>query len=102
MRGTALTLGIVGLALASLALIMMVWGSSDLGSPAVGVLIRVAGILLAVSLVLPAVRKPSLTTVLVVGGGLVLVMARPGLIWAALFAWVLWVAFGRQSTDSND
>ena len=102
MRGTALTLGIVGLALASLALIMMVWGSSDLGSPTVGVLIRVAGILLAVSLVLPAVRKPSLTTVLVVGGGLVLVMARPGLIWAALFAWVLWVAFGRQSTDSND
>ena len=102
MRGTALTLGIVGLALASLALIMMVWGSSDLGPPTVGVLIRVAGILLAVSLVLPAVRKPSLTTVLVVSGGLVLVMARPELIWAALFAWVLWVAFGLQSTDSND
>ena len=102
MRGTALTVGVVGLAFVLLAMVMMIWGSSDLSSPSVGVLIRVAGILLAVSLVLPKARKPSLITVVVAGVGLVLVLTRPGLIWVALFGWVVWVAFNRQSTDDKD
>jgi hypothetical protein len=102
MRGTALTVGVVGLAFVLLAMVMVIWGSSDLSSPSVGVLMRVAGILLAVSLVLPKARKPSLITVVVAGVGLVLVLTRPGLIWVALFGWVVWVAFNRQSTDDKD
>ena len=102
MRDTGLTLGVVGLALVALVLGMVIWGSSDLGSPTVGVLIRVAGILLAVSLVLRTARKPSLATLLVAGVGLALVLTRPGLIWAALLGWVVWVAFGRQRTDDKD
>ena len=102
MRATALTLGVVGLALVLLATVMVIWGSSDFGSPAVGVLIRVAGILLAVSLVLPIIRKPSFSTLLVAGAGLVLVLTRPALIWAALIGWVVWVAFARHSTDDKD
>ena len=82
---------------------MVIWGSSDLNSPAVGVLIRVAGILLAVSLVLPSLRKPSMTTLLVAGGGLLLVLLRPALIWVALIGWVGWMVFGRQrSTADSD
>jgi len=76
---------------------MVIWGSSDLGTPTVGVLIRVAGILLAVSLVLPSLRKPSITTLVIAGAGLFLILLRPGLIWVALLGWMGWVVFGRQS-----
>jgi drug/metabolite transporter (DMT)-like permease len=93
---------LAGAALASLATIMVVWGSSNLGSPEVGVLIRVAGILLAVSLVVPSLRKPSMTTLLFAGTGLVLVMLRPGLIWAALLGWVGWVLFSRQANTTDN
>lgn len=89
--------------MAVVATVMVVWGSSDLSSPAVGVLIRVAGILLAISLVLPTLRKPSITTLLLAGAGLVLVMLRPGLIWAALLGWVGWVFYIRRAkTSDND
>ena len=97
LRGTALTLGLIGAALALVAIVMVVWGSADFGTPTVGVLIRVAGILLAVSLVLPSFRKPSLVAILIASAGLILVLARPGLIWVALLGWVGWVVFGRQA-----
>lgn len=87
--------------MALVATVMVVWGSSDLGSPAVGVLIRVAGILLAVSLVLPSLRKPSMTTLLVAGGGLVLILLRPGLIWVAALGWLGWALFGRQTSTAD-
>jgi hypothetical protein len=77
-------------------MIMVIWGSADLGTPTVGVFIRVAGILLAVSLVLPSVRKPSAIKLMVAAGGLFLVLLRPGLIWAALLGWIGWVLFGLQ------
>jgi len=87
--------------MASVATVMVVWGSSDLGSPAVGVLMRVAGILLAVSLVLPSLQKPSMTTLLVAGGGLVLILLRPGLIWVAALGWVGWALFVRQTSTAD-
>ena len=101
MRGTALTLGLIGVALALVAIVIVAWGSADFGSPTVGVLIRVAGILLAVSLVLPSIRKPSILALLVAGAGLILVLARPGLIWVALVGWVGWVVFGRQTRTAD-
>jgi hypothetical protein len=86
---------LIGAALALVATLMVVWGSADFGTPTVGVLIRVAGVLLAVSLVLPSFRKPSLVAILIASAGLILVLARPGLIWVALLGWVGWVVFGR-------
>ena len=43
------------------------------------------------------------STALIAGAGLVLVMARPGLVWAALIGWVAWVLLSRQRrTSSSD
>lgn len=77
-------------------------GIDDVNSPTAGILIRVGAILLAISLVLPVVKKPSLGTSVIVGTGLVVVLVRPGLIWAGLVALVIWLAIGRQrSTDDS-
>lgn len=102
LRGTALTLGVIGLIAAVAGMLIVFTGANDLNSPTAGVLIRVGAILLAVSLVLPVVKKPSTIMTAVVGAGLLVVLLRPGLIWAALIAWVLWLGLGRQrSTDDN-
>lgn len=102
LRSTALTLGVVGLIAAVAGMLIVFTGTDDLNSPTAGVLIRVGAILLAVSLVLPVVKKPSTVMTVVVGAGLLVVLLRPGLIWAALIAWVLWLGLGRQrSTDDN-
>lgn len=87
----------IGAALALVATLIAVWGSAGFGSPTVGVLFRVAAILLAVSLVIPSLRRPSLMVVLAAGAGLTLVLAQPGLIWVALLGWVGWTAFGRET-----
>lgn len=83
---------------------MVVFGSSDLTTPFVGVLVRVAALLIAVSLVLPSVRRPSLSTILVVVPLLILILMRPALIWAGLTGWLLWMVVRRQrsSTDRRD
>lgn len=102
LRGTALTLGVIGLIAAVAGMLIAFTGTNDLTSPTAGVLIRVGAILLAVSLVLPVVKKPSTGMTVVVGAGLLIVLLRPGLIWAGLIAWVLWLGLGRQrSTDDN-
>lgn len=79
----------------------MVFGSSDLTTPFVGVLVRVAALLIAVSLILPSVRKPSLSTILVVGALLILILMRPALIWAGLTGWLLWMVLGRQRSRTE-
>lgn len=101
LRGTALILGVVGIAMASAALLLVLFGVEDLRGPTVGVLARVAAILLAVSLVLPTIRKPNTSMLIVVGLGLVLILLRPGLIWAGLIGWWSWVLLGRQRTDDK-
>ena len=103
MRRLALVLGIIGAALGVSALALMLIGVSELSSPEVGVLIRVAAILIAVALVLPVMRRPSLTTMLLVGAGLIIVLVRPALIWVGLLLWGGWFFFGRHSrTDRSD
>lgn len=101
LRGTALTLGVIGIAMASLALLLVFFGVEDLQGPTVGVLARVGAILLAVSLVLPTISKPSVTMVVITGVALILILLRPGLIWAGLIGWWLWVLLGRQRTDDR-
>jgi hypothetical protein len=54
-----------------------------------------------VALVLPSIRKPSIPTLIVAGLGLVLVLARPGLVWAALIGWAVWVLLGPQRSTSR-
>lgn len=101
LRGTALVLGVIGFTMASAALLLVLFGFEDLRGPAVGVLARVGAILLAVSLVLPSISKPSMTVVVVTGAALVLILLRPGLIWAGLIGWWAWVLLGRQRTDDK-
>ncbi len=101
LRGTALTLGVTGAIAAVAGMLIVFTGSDDLNSPTAGVLIRVGAILLAVSLVLPAVRKPSTLMTVVVGAGLLAVLFRPGLIWAGLVGLVLWLFLGRQRSKDD-
>ncbi len=102
LRGTALTLGVTGTIAAVAGMLIVFTGSDDLNSPTAGVLIRVGAILLAVSLVLPAVKKPSTVMTVLVSAGLLVVLIRPGLIWAGLVGWVFWLVLGRQrSTDDK-
>ena len=82
-------------------MLIVLTGSDDLNSPTAGVLIRVGAILLAVSLVLPAVKKPSTLMTVVVGAGLLAVLFRPGLIWAGLVGLVLWLFLGRQRSKDD-
>jgi hypothetical protein len=99
MRSTAIALGVVGL-LVILVGVVLVQDADD-GSTLGGLIIRVGAVLGALALVLPTIRKPSLPTLIVAGVGLVLVLARPGLVWAALIGWAVWVLLGRQRRMSS-
>ncbi len=103
LRGTAVAIGVIGLVLIGLGAVIALTSDRGISTPSSGILIRSGAVLGALALALPSIRKPSVSTLLVAGGGLVLVLARPGLIWAALIGWVVWIVLGRQrSTDSND
>lgn len=66
-----------------------------------GLLVRVGALLGAVALILPTVRRPSLSTIVIAVAGLTLVLARPGLVWAALIGWSAWALIGRQRRTSS-
>jgi hypothetical protein len=103
LRGTAIALAALGILGMVIGLIVILMADPGEGSPTGGVLIRAGAVLGAIALVLPGIRKPSLPTLLVAGGGLVLVMVRPGLVWAALIGWVAWAVLSRQRRiSSND
>lgn len=103
LRGTAIAIGVVGVVGMVAGLIMILLADPGEASPTGGVLIRTGAVLGAVALILPSIRKPSLPTLLVAGVGLALVLARPGLVWAALIGWVAWALLSRQRrTSSND
>ncbi len=101
LQSTALTLGVIAIATIGGGAAVILLGDPDQGSTAGGLLIRVGALLGAVALVLPTIRRPSLSTLLLAGAGLILVLARPALVWAALLAWSLWVILGRQRRTSN-
>jgi hypothetical protein len=103
LRNTAIAVGVVGLIVIGVGLAVILFQDADDGSNLGGLLIRVGAVLGAVALVLPSIRKPSLPTLFVAGLGLALVLARPGLVWAALIGWAVWVLLGRQrNTSSSD
>jgi len=103
LKSTAIAIGAVGLVVIAVGLAVILFQDADDGSTLGGLLIRVGAVLGAVALVLPSIRKPSLPTLIVAGLGLILVLARPGLVWAALIGWAVWVLLGRQrSTSSSD
>ena len=103
MRGTAVAIGVIGLVLIALGVVIALTSDRGVSTPSSGILIRSGAVLGALALALRSIRKPSVSSLLVAGGGLALVLVRPGLVWAALAGWVLWIVLGRQrSTDSND
>jgi len=103
LKSTAIAVGVVGLVAIAVGLVMIWFEEPNDWSNLGGLLIRVGAVLGAVALVLPSIRRPSLPTLIVAGLGLVLVLARPGLVWAALIGWALWVLLGRQRrTSSSD
>jgi hypothetical protein len=103
LKGTAIALGVIGAVAMVAGLVALLLADAGEGSPTGGVLIRAGAVLGAVALVLPGIRRPSLPTLLVAGAGLVLVLARPGLVWAALIGWVAWALLSRQRrTSSSD
>jgi hypothetical protein len=101
LRSTAVAIGAVGLVVIGMGLAMLLFDDQGRGSNLGGLLIRVGAVLGAVALVLPNIRKPSLSTLIVAGLGLVLVLARPALVWAALIGWAVWVLLGRQRSRSS-
>jgi hypothetical protein len=101
MRGTAIAMGVIGLLVIAVGVVLVLVQDADDGSSLGGVIIRVGAVLGALALVLPTIRKPSLPTLVVAGLGLVLVLARPGLVWAALVGWAVWVLLGRQRRMSS-
>ncbi len=103
LKGTAIALGTIGVTAMVAGLAAILLADPGEASPTGGVLVRVGAVLGAIALVLPGIRRPSLSTLLIAGAGLVLVMARPGLVWAALIGWVAWVLLSRQRrTSSSD
>ena len=102
MSATALSVGIVGLALIVAGVLVALFGEDVSTSPSSGVLIRVGAVLGAVALVLPTFKRPSLAALLVAAAGLVLVLARPGLIWIALIGWVVWLIAARQRKTADN
>ncbi|HWL48693.1 MAG TPA: hypothetical protein VNT92_02360 [Acidimicrobiia bacterium] len=103
LKSTAIAVGVAGMVVIGVGLAVILFQDADDGSTLGGLLIRVGAVLGAVALVLPSIRRPSLPTLIVAGLGLVLVLARPGLVWAALIGWAIWVLLGRQrSTSSSD
>jgi hypothetical protein len=101
LRSTAIVMGAVGLVVIGMGLAMLLFNDPGRGSNLGGLLIRVGAVLGAVALILPSIRKPSIPTLIVAGLGLVLVLARPGLVWAALIGWAVWVLLGRQRSTSR-
>jgi hypothetical protein len=101
LKGTAIAIGVVGLVVIAVGVTLVLVQDPDDGSTLGGLIIRVGAVLGAVALVLPSIRKPSLPTLIVAGLGLILVLARPGLVWAALIGWAVWVLFGRQRSRSS-
>lgn len=101
LRGTALTIGLVGLGAVVTAVILILFRDETLSSPEVGLLVRVGAVLLAISLVLPGFRRPSLGVMIGVAAALVLILMRPALIWAGLIGWLAWILLDRQRTDDK-
>ncbi len=96
-------MGAVGLVIIGMGLAMLLFDDPGRGSNLGGLLIRVGAVLAAVALILPSIRKPSLPTLIVAGLGLILVLARPALVWAALIGWAAWILLSRQRrTPSSD
>jgi Na+-transporting NADH:ubiquinone oxidoreductase subunit NqrB len=101
LKSTAVVMGAVGLVVIGMGLAILLFDDQGRGSNLGGLLIRVGAVLGAVALVLPSIRKPSISTLVVAGLGLVLVLARPALVWAALIGWAVWVLLGRQRSRSS-
>jgi hypothetical protein len=93
---------VIALSLIAAGLALIAFEEGTTSDTRAGVLIRVGAIIGAVALVLPSIRKPSVSTILVAAVGLILVLARPGLIWAALIGWVLWLWLGRQRSAADN
>ena len=104
LAGTALGLGLIGAGMALLAIALMLFGSEELNSPVVGVLIRVGAVLLALSFVLTTISKPSPRVMVVAGISLALVLVRPALIWVAVVGWLGWAVYRRiqSRTEASD
>lgn len=101
LKSMAVALGVVGLLMIGAGLATVLLADPDQGSTAGSLLIRAGALVGAVALVLPTIRRPSLSTIVVAGVGLILVMARPGLVWAALIGWSVWVILARQRRLSS-
>jgi hypothetical protein len=102
LRGTAIAMGVIALLLIGVGAALLALGDGASSDASSGVLIRAGAVIGAVALVLPSIRKPSFATLLVAGAGLILVLARPGLIWAALVGWVGWLWLSRQRSASDN
>lgn len=99
----AITLGTIGIAGVLAGAFLALTGQEGITSPLAGVLIRTGAILTALGLVLPSIRKPSMTVLVLTGAGVLLVLARPALVWLALGGWLLAVVMSRQrKTASKD
>ncbi len=92
----AIAMGVVGAALVVTAFGFVLFTDETLTTPAIGLAVRVGAVLVAASLALPSVRKPSLPAMLIAGAVLVLVLLRPSLIWVGLAAWITWLVRSRQ------
>ncbi|MGA7097930.1 MAG: hypothetical protein WB245_10245 [Acidimicrobiia bacterium] len=103
LRSTAITLGVIGVVLMGVGLVLIAKGGDGSSDATGGLAVRSGAVIAAIALVLPSLRKPKISTVLVAGAGAVLALARPGLAWAALLGWVLWAGMGRQRrTDKRE
>ncbi|MGC2240555.1 MAG: hypothetical protein WA726_06920 [Acidimicrobiia bacterium] len=103
LRSTAITLGVIGVVLMGVGLVLIVSGGDGSSDATGGLAVRSGAVIGAIALVLPSIRKPKISTVVVAGAGAILALARPGLAWAALLGWVLWVGLGRQRrTDKSE
>ena len=101
LTSAAVTLGTIGVLMIGTGFAITFLSDPDPANGGVALLVRVGALLAAIALVLPTVRRPSLPTILVAGAGLLAVLARPGLVWAALIGWSLWVLLGRQRRTSS-
>jgi membrane associated rhomboid family serine protease len=101
LKSTAITLGVLALLAIGAGLVIILLADPDSGSTGGGVLIRVGAVLGALALLLPSIRKPSLSTMLIAGAGLVLVLARPSLVWVALIGWSVWLIPRSQRSTAH-
>lgn len=101
LRNTAVALGAIALVLIGIGMLITFTSDQGVSPPSAGIIIRSGAVLGALALILPSIRKPSLSTLLVVAAGLILVLARPNLIWAALAGWLAWILPRRQRRTVN-